>query len=357
MGFFLKMKSPLHNCQRLCVILPSWIGDTVMATPALRALRKNLPNTHITLLGRAGLRTILSGLPVFDECVEHRMRGWLGPFSNLKPIRAIHADAMLLFPNSMRSALIAYASGARTRIGWNRQNRGWFLSHPATPPFMTTPFSSVDNYCNLTELALGTTITDRTVQLHCTTEELATGFRLLDGLPMPRVILNPGANRLDKRWSAENFAALAIALRKKCGAGVAVTGSESERNVVDAIVSASQGAAISLIERGVTLDGLKGAIAQADLLITNDTGPRHIAAGFNTPCVSLFGPTDHRFTTLQEPQNTNTTHTPREWLLIADPFLPKEVIANHVAKIARVDRISVGDVTYAATQLLNAKLR
>ena len=356
MGFFLKMKSPLHNCQRLCVILPSWIGDTVMATPALRALRMNLPNTHITLLGRAGLRTILSGLPVFDECVEHRMRGWLGPFSNLKPIRAINADAMLLFPNSMRSALIAYASGARTRIGWNRQNRGWFLSHPATPPFMTTPLSSVDNYCNLTELALGTTITDRTVQLHCTTEELATGFRLLDGLPMPRVILNPGANRLDKRWSAENFAALAIALREKCGAGVAVTGSESERDVVDAIVSASQGAAVSLIERGITLDGLKGAIAQADLLITNDTGPRHIAAGFNTPCVSLFGPTDHRFTTLYETNNSNAAETPREWLLIADPFLPKEVIANHVAKIARMDRISVGDVMHAATQLLNAKI-
>ena len=221
------MKSPLHNCKRLCVILPSWIGDTVMATPALRALRKHLPNTHITLLGRGGLRTILSGLPFFDECVEHRMRGWLGPLSNLKPIRAINADAMLLFPNSMRSAVIAFASGARTRIGWNRQNRGWFLSHPATPPFMTTPHSSVDNYCDLTELALGAPILDRSVQLHCSVEELATGFRLLDGLPMPRVILNPGANRLDKRWPAANFAALAVALRDTCGAGVAVASADA----------------------------------------------------------------------------------------------------------------------------------
>ena len=355
MGF--NVRAALHDCQRLCVILPSWIGDTVMATPALRALRTNLPNTHITLLGRAGLRTILSGLPIFDECVEHPMRGWLGPLSNLKPIRAINADAMLLFPNSLRSALIAFASGARTRVGWNRQNRAWFLSHPATPAFMTTPLSSVDNYCDLTELALGTTITDRAVQLRCSVEELAHGFRLLDGLPRPRVILNPGANRLDKRWPAANFAALAIALRNKCGAGVAVTGSANESDIVDAIVSASDGAAISLIDRGVTLEGLKGAIAQADLLITNDTGPRHLAAGFNTPCVSLFGPTDHRFTTLHEPHNTNATNMPREWLLIADPFLPKEVIANHVAKIARVDRISVGDVAHAATQLLNAKLR
>ena len=351
------MKSPLHNCKRLCVILPSWIGDTVMATPALRALRKHLPNTHITLLGRGGLRTILSGLPFFDECVEHRMRGWLGPLSNLKPIRAINADAMLLFPNSMRSAVIAFASGARTRIGWNRQNRGWFLSHPATPPFMTTPHSSVDNYCDLTELALGAPILDRSVQLHCSVEELATGFRLLDGLPMPRVILNPGANRLDKRWPAANFAALAIALRDTCGAGVAVTGSADERDIVDAIVSASNGAAISLIERDVTLAGLKGAIAQADLLISNDTGPRHIAAGLNTPCVALFGPTDHRYTTLHEPPSANNSATAREWLLVADPFLPKQVIANHVEKISRVDRISVGDVTHAAKQLLNAKLR
>ena len=349
------MKAPLQNCQRLCVILPSWIGDTVMATPALRALRKNLPTTHITLLGRAGLRTILSGLPFFDECVEHRMRGWLGPLSNLKPIRAINADAMLLFPNSLRSALIAYASGARTRIGWNRQHRGWFLTHPATAPFMAIPYSSVDTYCDLTELALGTTISDRTVQLRCSTEELAHGFRLLDGLERPRVILNPGANRIDKRWSTAKFAALAIALRKQCGAGVAVTGSENERAVVDAIVSASDGAAISMIDRGVTLNGLKGAIAQADLLITNDTGPRHIAAGLDTPCVSLFGPTDHRYTTLHEPQSANSNAPPREWLLIADPFLPKEVSANHVAQITRVERISVGDVAHAATQLLNAK--
>ena len=222
---------------------------------------------------------------------------------------------------------------------------------------MTTPHSSVDNYCDLTELALGAPILDRSVQLHCSVEELATGFRLLDGLPMPRVILNPGANRLDKRWPAANFAALAIALRDTCGAGVAVTGSADERDIVDAIVSASNGAAISLIERDVTLAGLKGAIAQADLLISNDTGPRHIAAGLNTPCVALFGPTDHRYTTLHEPPSANNSATAREWLLVADPFLPKQVIANHVEKISRVDRISVGDVTHAAKQLLNAKLR
>ncbi|MCE9618518.1 MAG: glycosyltransferase family 9 protein [Planctomycetes bacterium] len=350
------MRAPLSQCNRLCVILPSWIGDTVMATPALRALRVHLPQAHITLLGRAGLSTLLRGLPYFDECLEHPMRGWLGPLSNLGPIRAIKADAMLLFPNSLRSAIIALASGARTRIGWNRQHRGWLLTHPAAPPFMSTPHSSVDNYADLAALALGTTITDRAVELKCSPEELAEGERLLDGLARPRVIFNPGANRLDKRWSAENFGRLASILQKDLGAGVAVTGSPGEREVVDAVVAASGGSAISLVERGVTLAGLKGAIAQADLLVSNDTGPRHIAAGFGTPCVALFGPTDHRFTTLYE-RETAGSRSIREWLLVADPFLPREVIANHVAAIARMERISVGDVAHAAAALLRANRR
>jgi heptosyltransferase-2 len=351
------MKAPLAQCRRLCVILPSWIGDTVMATPSLRALRERLPAAHITLLGRPGLRTILAGLPCFDECVEHPMRGWLGPFSGLGPIRAIRADAMLLYPNSMRSALIALASGAKTRIGWDRQHRGWLLTHAAAPPFSAAPYSSVDNYADLTAMALGQPITDRAVSLRCGEQERAEGSRLLEGLSQPRVIFNPGANRPDKRWSAAKFGQLAAALKRRLGAGVAVNGSPGEREVVDAVVAASDGAAVSLLDRGVTLAGLKGAVAQADLMVTNDTGPRHIAAGFGVPCVTLFGPTDHRFTTLYEPPPTAERPAVREWLLVADPFLPREVVANHVAAISRVERISVGDALHAAVTLLAARGR
>ncbi|MFO0875558.1 MAG: glycosyltransferase family 9 protein [Phycisphaerales bacterium] len=101
---------------------------------------------------------------------------------------------------------------------------------------------------------------------------------------------------------------------------------------------------VDLAARGVTLGALVGVLADAALLVTNDTGPRHIAIGVATPVVALFGPTDHRFTAIPGA---------RERRLLAEPFLPEEAVADRRPEACRIDRIEVGDVVHASHVLLD----
>jgi heptosyltransferase-2 len=342
------MRSPLSGIQRLLVVLPSWVGDAVMATPALRAIRESLPNARVEGLGRPGLDAVLDGLPALDAFHVHSMRGWLGPFTGAGRFRAMRFDAVLLLPNSPRSGMFAMATGAPVRVGWARDGRGWMLSHGLRATRERAPRSAVDWYADLAAWALQRDIRDRAVRLASTAAQLAAGERLLEGLPRPITILNPGANRPDKRWPAERFGELARRLLSARGGSVCVTGGPAEREVVARVVETSGNAAVNLIDRGVSLGSLKAAIGMADLLVTNDTGPRHLAAGMGTRCVSLFGPTDPRWAALHEAPGPI-----RELQLLAEPFLPAEIVADRVARFCGMHRIGVGDALHACLRLLD----
>ena len=344
------MRSPLDSVNRLLVVLPSWVGDAVMATPALRALRESLAGARIELVGRPGLHAVLDGLPCFDAFHTHAMRGWLGPFTGVGAFRAARFDAVLLLPNSPRSALFALATGAPRRIGWSRDARGWLLTHGLPAPRDREPRSAVDWYADLAAWALQRPLTDRAVRLACTDGQRTAGEALLKDLPRPLTLLNPGANRADKRWPAERFGELAKRLLEARGGSVAVTGGPAEAEVVREVVQHAGGACVNLIERGVTLGSLKAALGMADLLVTNDTGPRHLAAGMGTPCVSLFGPTDPRWAALHE-----TGDRPREIQVLAEPFLPERLVADRVARFCGMQRIAVGDALHACLRLLPAQ--
>lgn len=342
------MRSPLTGISRLLVVLPSWVGDAVMATPALRALRASLAGARIEVMGRPGLDAVLDGLDTFDAFHTHTMRGRFGPFTGVRRFRAMRFDAVLLLPNSPRSGLFALASGARMRLGWARDGRGWMLTHGLTPAKDRSPRSAVDWYADLAAWALQRPVTDRAVALACTDEQREAGARLLEGLPRPITILNPGANREDKRWPVECFGALATHLRAERGGSVCVTGGPAEASLVALAVQRSDGAAVNLVERGVTLGSLKAAIGMADLLVTNDTGPRHLAAGMGTRCVTLFGPTDPRWAALHEAPGAL-----REIQLLAEPFLPAQIVADRVARYCTMSRIGVKDALHACLRLLD----
>ena len=161
---------------------------------------------------------------------------------------------------------------------------------------------------------------------------------------MGGVLLNPGASKKEKRWPVERFAAVADALANSRSLAIVASGAPSEKGLIRALVAAAKTRIVNLADRGITLGSLKAIIQRASLLITNDTGPRHIAAALGTPAVCLFGPTDHRWTTLPEA---------RERILLAEPFLPEELIADRMPKICSIDRIRVGDVISAAESLLD----
>jgi ADP-heptose:LPS heptosyltransferase len=103
---------------------------------------------------------------------------------------------------------------------------------------------------------------------------------------------------------------------------------------------------------GITLGALKALCQRARLMVTNDTGPRHIAAAMGTPLVTLFGPTDARWTTI--PVRPPADGAPRETILVADPTLPPDQSANNHPDRCRVDRITLDTVIAAADAQLSA---
>lgn len=329
---------------QLLVVMPSWLGDIVMATPTLRALRELAPKAQITATVRAGLEPILAGSPFIDRIETAALRGAFGPISDGRRLAQHRPDTVLLLPNSFRSGVFARCTRAQRRIGFNRDGRGMFLTHAVPYPKHAEPSTTLNDYAYLIEQAFGCTVTNRTPSLATTQEDNAAADRMLHGIEGKLVVFNPGANRIDKRWPAANFAKLADLLRERHNCTILVNGSPAERELVDAVVNQAAPGLINLTERGSTLGALKAIIQRAALLVSNDTGPRHLAAAFGTPCVALFGPTDRRWTVLE---NVRERH------LVAEPFLTSDYIADEHPAACTIDRIAVGDTLHASEALLN----
>ena len=341
-----------ENAHRIVIVAPSWVGDTVMMTPVLRALRKHRPGASIAVVARPPLVQLLDGCPWIDSVTPCAMKGAAGVFRLASAIRAQKPDAALLLPNSFRSALGARLRGAGRRIGYDRDGRGLLLTDRVKVQHGNHPVSTILYYRHLTAAALGIDdeAIDPRMELHVTPAQHEAADTLLRDVDptRPLIVLNPGGVRENKRWPAEHFAKAADALASKLGAQCAVTGSPGERDTVDAVVRRAQSTIVNLQQRGVTLGSLKSVLKRASLLITNDTGPRHMALALGTPVVTLFGPTDHRWTTLPG-------HEQDEIKLLAEPFLPEELVADKYPRTCLIDRIRVGDVVRAATQLLVMK--
>ena len=218
-----------HPPEHLLVVMPSWIGDIVMATPALRALRESHPKMRITATTRPGLQPILEGAPFVDAIESAGFRGIFGPFRDGRRVARLEPDTTLLFPNSPRSALFARMTGSAKRIGYATQGRSWLLTDSIEAKGRaSTPTTTLDDYARLVEQAFEIEVRDRTPRLGLSEEQRQAGDRLLEGIDGPFIVLNPGANREDKRWPAESFAAVADELRSTHDATILVNGSPAE---------------------------------------------------------------------------------------------------------------------------------
>jgi heptosyltransferase-2 len=315
-----------------------------MATPVLRALRGARPGARIVAACRPGLDALLAGSPWLDAVVVGQSKHAGGLLGLARRLRRERPDAALLLPNSFRSALLARLAGARRRVGYRRYGRSVLLSAGLPPPATRLPVPAVDYYCRLGAWALGVREIEPRMELFVTEADRAEAERHLDGVPRPYAVLCPGASKAAKRWPPQRFAAVADGLAGR-GLAVVATGAPDERALVAEVARAAETAVHDLATRGVTMGGLKAVIDGADLCVTNDTGPRHLAAALQTPVVTLFGPTDHRWTSID---------CPRERILLAQPFLPETLTADDHPRSCAITRIPVSDVLSAARQLLDA---
>lgn len=329
-----------------------------MATPALRRLRSNLPGCFIGGLLRPGMDELLAGLSCFDEVHVARSSGVMGPKFVAAKIRPRRYDAAVLLTNSFSTALIVRIAGIPRRIGYDRDVRGLLLTDRLVPPTRPdgrrSPVPAVTYYQSLAARTLGIpdaalSQSENQLSLCVTAADAANASEILARASVsdtaPRVILNPGGNNPAKRWPVDRFAALARHLHETHGLSVFLNGSPGEAELIDAIAAKSGVPSVCLPRLGITIGSLKRLIKGSALMVTNDTGPRHIAAAFNVPLVSLFGPTDPRWTTIVAPAG--------ETILTADPSLPESEVADDHPARCSIDRISLESVREAADRALS----
>ena len=289
------------------VFLPNWIGDVVMATPTLRGLRAHYgPEAKLVGILRPYVADVLAGTNWLDDLLFYDRRApdmQLKGRSFIRRLRQRQLDTVLLLTNSLRSAFFAWASGAPQRVGYVRYGRGPLLTERLYPPRhrnQFAPVSAVDYYLQLAEV-VGATWESRQLELATLPvhERQADGVWRKYGLPTngPVVVLSTGAAHGNaKRWPAENFALLARRIALELAAPVLIICGPDERQSANAIERMSgTDRVISLGDEQLSVGLSKAIVRRSQLLITNDSGPRHFAAAFRVPSIVLFGPTDPRW--------------------------------------------------------------
>ncbi len=344
---------------KLGVILPNWIGDAAMATPALRALAQHVgPAATMVGIMRPYVAEVLEGTPWLDEQIFYDPKSKdpnQNTWSLVRRLRQLHLDQLVLLPNSLRTGAIAWLSGARERIGYARNGRGLLLTK-GLKPLRTgrahTPVSAVDYYLELTR-AMGCRPLTRTLELATTGDNERAADRVWENLGLTDaskvVALCPaGAFGAAKHWPVEHFAELGRRIAEAEACHVLVMCGPAERDTARQIATlAADARVVSLADQQNLSIGLsKACVRRSQLVITTDSGPRHLAAGFQIPTVALFGSTDARW---------SINYNPREIRL--REHLPCAPCAKRVCPLGHhrcMRDLAVTRVYGAARQLLHA---
>lgn len=302
--------------RNILVFLPNWVGDVMMATPMLRALRQGVSGARIVYVGRPVALAVLEGCTWCDEVIRddsQRRPRLINTWRTRRRLRKAHADLAVLLPNSFRSAMLARFAGATRRVGYARDGRGWLLTDRLHPPrdeagrFRPTPM--IDYYAALLT-PIGITLSSRAMELPLAPAERARAEAVLTEAGFdpdrPLVMLNPGASfGTSKLWPAERYAEAADTLIETRDAQVILNAAPNptEQALADTVARAMRGEPLlNFAHRPNTLGLLKGLLRRCDLLITNDTGARHIAAALGAGVVTIFGSTDPVWAQIDSPR-------------------------------------------------------
>jgi len=288
----------------LLVRATNWLGDAVMTTPALAAVREGFPAARIVLLARPLVAELFRHHPDVDEVMVYerpgRHEGALGRLRLAGELRRRRFDGALLLQNAFDAALIAFLGRIPERAGYPTDGRRILLTLPVPLTRAILDRHEVEYYlCLLDGLGIPRPV-PATLKLAVTGEERETMATRLASLGIgrgaPIVVINPGATYGSaKRWYPDRFAAVADALSAEWGARIVVVGSTAEAPLAGETEAAMRTPPVNLAGK-TTVRELMALLSLSSFLVTNDSGPMHIGAALGVPLVAIFGPTDWRRT-------------------------------------------------------------
>lgn len=294
---------------RLVVRAPNWLGDAVLALPAMAALRRHFANAHLAIAAPAGFAD------VFREEIFHGDKARrpdeviaLGakPAAMRAAFAAGHFELGILFPNSFRSAWLFKQAGIRERWGYARGFRAPLLTRRCARQRTHGVQHQADFYRNLVR-GFGIPVDEDVPRIRLTAATATRGRDLLQRFKVDEgrrlIVLAPGAAYGQaKQWPPARVAEVAARLIRDRDATCVMVGAGHDRDAARAVESAEPFVAGALRSRLIDLTGqtslpeLMGVIARADAVVANDSGAMHLAAALGRPVVAVFGPTDERAT-------------------------------------------------------------
>ncbi len=279
--------------ENILVRAPNWLGDVIMITPHVRALRNAFPGARISVLVKKPFAGVFENSTAVDEIIPFDSdRGWKNIFAVKKAIKGRGFDLAVIFPRSFRSVLPIFLARVPRRIGYRVEMRAPMLTDalPREKDLLRT--HRVNYYASLLAPLGITEVPDRTEIFPSARD----GERVRDLLQFrgagPLLAMHCGASYgTAKQWPHEKFAELARRTSEEFGATVALIGGKTEAGAARKIADSPD--CDCIVAAGRTSVGeLAALLRECDLLVTNDTGPMHVADAAGTGIVAIFGPTD-----------------------------------------------------------------
>jgi heptosyltransferase-2 len=279
----------------ILVVQTAWLGDIVLTTPLLRELKRARPEATVTVVTTPLGAETLFGLPFVDEIVvfdkKGRDRGILGTLRLARRLRRARFEVSIAAQRSFRTGLLLRASGAPLRVGFEEARGSWAYTRKIG---WVAGDHAVRRYLALSAPAGGhPESADPRPELAVRSEARASATKLLAesaiGPGEPVLALAPGSIWGTKRWTPEGFAAVARAARER-GLRPVLLGSPAERELCEQVASLSGAGAVVFAGR-TSIPEMTALLSISRGLVTNDSGPGHVASAVGTPVIAVFGPT------------------------------------------------------------------
>lgn len=285
--------------KRILIRSTNWVGDAILTTPAIRAVRKNFPHAEITILAKPWVAPIFCNNSYVDNILQYddggRHAGWLGKVRLSKDLRRSGFDLAILLQNAFEAALLAYLAGIPNRLGYNTDGRRFLLTNSIRLDPGLKQVHEIEYYLGILQQA-GLTLNGRHLTLMVSDEERRRAEEILGRCRLlgqqTLVGVSPGATYGSaKRWFPERFASLCDRIQESSGAKIVIFGGPSEQAVGEQVCQLMKGKSVNLCGKTNLRDAV-GLIERCHLFIANDSGLMHVAAALDVPLVAIFGSTN-----------------------------------------------------------------
>jgi len=285
------------------VYLPNWLGDMVMAIPLLQSLRASLDG-ELWAIGKSKALQLYSGSDLFDRFVPYSGRGLITFFDTVSFLKNLGFKRGIIMPHSFRSALTFFAANVADRVGYARNSRGFLLTSRVEEKVRPEP--TVEHYLRIVDILGGKRVSEAPTLAVAQEEEQRFDEKYMD-MRRPYVVFITGAQYgPSKCWPENYFSQLADRVITEGNMNVYILPGLGEEALAQKIMEGVEHRE-QVAMKSMDVKELKVCLSRAAAVISNDTGPRHIAAALSVPTIVLLGPMDERYTVYQ----STCTHTIR----------------------------------------------